>query len=165
MSPLTSSSLHGVGLDMGVWVCVTLVVECSVCRRVINYHAGTILGSGREQLLGGQRLIHHCDQHVLVLEGLCGFELGFEFLPRMNKVFSYEIHYLHLRSMLGPALLEQSTVTGNRLEENLPREDIKRLTPLTPIYQTHEIRSMYQHTVISKISCSIKGVQIAIIKT
>jgi hypothetical protein len=67
--------------------------------------------------------------------------------------------------MLGPALLEQSTVTGNRLEENLPREDIKRLMPLTPIYQTHEIRSMYQHTVISKISGSIKGVQIAIIKT
>ena len=148
-------------MDTGVCVCVMLSVECSVCRRVINYHTGIKVGPGREQVLGGHRahfsfrwqgdfvglaphgdeiiaqltgLIHHCDQKVLVLEGLGVFELGFDFLPRLNKVFGYEVHCFHLRSILGPAqlpaLLERSTVTENCLEENFPREDVKSLTLL-----------------------------------
>ena len=121
ISPLASSSLLGVGLDVGVWVCVMLGVDCSVSRHVINYHTGTIVGSGREQALGDHRahfsfrwqgdfvglapygeniisqfpgLIRHCDQQVVVLEGLCVFELGFDFLPRLNKDFGYEVHCL-----------------------------------------------------------------------
>ena len=43
ISPLASSSLLGVGLDVGVWVCVMLGVECSVCRRMIDYHTRVIL--------------------------------------------------------------------------------------------------------------------------
>jgi hypothetical protein len=52
----------------------------------------------------------------------------------LNKVFGYEVHCFHLRSILGPAqlpaLLERSTVTENCLEENFPREDVKSLTLL-----------------------------------
>ena len=43
ISPLTSSSLLGVGLHTGIWVCVMLGLECSVCRRVIDYHTRVIL--------------------------------------------------------------------------------------------------------------------------
>jgi len=32
-------------------------------------------------------LIHHYEQYVLVLEGLCGFELGFDFLPTNEQGF------------------------------------------------------------------------------
>ena len=158
LSPLTASSLFGVGVDTGVWVCVMLGVDCSVSRHVINYHTGTIVGSGREQALGDHRahfsfrwqgdfvvlvplgediiaqfpgLIHHCNQQVLVLEGLGVFQLGFDLLPLLNKVFGYEVHCRDFTSILGPALLERYTVTENRLEENLPREDITRLTLLS----------------------------------
>ena len=55
ISPLASPSLLGVGLDAGVWVCVMLGVECRVCRRVINYHTGAIVDSGREHVLAGHR--------------------------------------------------------------------------------------------------------------
>jgi len=43
ISPLPPDLLFGMNLDTDVWLRVVLDVECSVCRRVVNYHTEGIL--------------------------------------------------------------------------------------------------------------------------
>jgi len=54
---------------------------------------------------------------LLPCAGRGGFELDVQSFPRISQVLDYEVHCLHLRSIVGPALLERFTVTENLLEE------------------------------------------------
>ena len=51
------------------------------------------------------------------------------------QVFDYEVHWQHVRSIVGPSLLERCLVNENCLWGNPPREDIKGLSFLTTIQQ------------------------------
>ena len=70
LSPITASSLFDVGVDTGVWVCVVLGVECSVSRRVINYHAGNVIGSEENRYLAATARMFPFAGRVIALSSL-----------------------------------------------------------------------------------------------